>query len=172
MISGATVSTGTGQSDTTDANGAYSLGDVPVGNATVTVTAAGFTGDIQVVNVTEGVGSIANFTLDSVAVGSTVSVTDISYSTSGGKGGTKNLRVTIQLNDDQGAPVANASVSIDLYLNGNAWGSGTASTGSDRSVTFQARSAVAGFYTADVTNVSASGLTWVAGVADTGFNKP
>ncbi|MCH7903847.1 MAG: S8 family serine peptidase [Armatimonadetes bacterium] len=89
-----------------------------------------------------------------------VSVSAITYSTSGGRGGTKNLRVTIALLDNLGAVVAGATVTITLSNNdGGSW-VGTATTGSDGTVTFQLRNAPAATYTTVVDSVSASGLTW------------
>jgi hypothetical protein len=170
-IAGATVSTSTGDSTTTGASGDYAFSGVPTGDVTVTVSASGYSGESQVVSVTDGGTHIANFALDAVAVGSMVSVTDISYSTSGGKDGTKNLRVTIQLRNDQGAPVADASVSIELYRDGSIDGSGTGTTGADGSLTFQRRNAPSGFYTTVVTDVSAAGLTWDAATPPNGVDK-
>ena len=89
-----------------------------------------------------------------------VSVSAITYSTSGGRGGNKNLRVTISLEDNLGAVVAGATVTIALSNDlGGSW-VGTATTGSDGTVTFQLRNAVAAIYTTAVGNVSATGLTW------------
>jgi hypothetical protein len=82
------------------------------------------------------------------------------YSVSGGKNNTSNLTVTVALVNDFGGPVAGASVSITLYLNGASYGSATATTGADSTVSFVTRSAPAGTYMTQVTSVSATGLTW------------
>jgi subtilisin len=87
-------------------------------------------------------------------------VSKITYTTSGGRGGNKNLLIAIEVKDDFGALVAGASVSISLSRDGSPSGTGTASTGSDGTVTFQLRNAGAGCYTTDVTNITAAGLTF------------
>jgi subtilase family serine protease len=89
---------------------------------------------------------------------SIVSVVSIGYNTSGPNN--KNLLDTLTLKDDFGNLVAGASVSIALYLNNAYYGSGTASTLSDGTVTFTARNAPTGTYTTGVTGVTATGLTW------------
>lgn len=99
-------------------------------------------------------------------------VDNISYSTSGGKGGTKNLRVTVDVINDFGDPVAGASVSISLYRDGGLSGTGTASTGSSGSVTFQLRNAQSGCYTTDVTNVQSPGLNFDGTEPVNEFCKP
>jgi len=82
------------------------------------------------------------------------------YSMSGGKNNTANLTVRVALRNDFGDPVAGASVASTLYLNGAAYGSASATTGSDGTTTFVARNAPAGTYSTKVTSVSASGLSW------------
>ena len=89
---------------------------------------------------------------------SIVSVVSIGYTTSGPNN--KNLLDTLTLKDDFGNPAAGASVSIALYLNNAYYGSGTATTLSDGTVTFTARNAPTGSYTPRVTGVTATGLTW------------
>jgi Domain of unknown function (DUF1929)/Carboxypeptidase regulatory-like domain len=61
-LSGATVSSG-GISDTTQANGTYSLANVPAGAQTVTASLTGFQTGTQSVTVTAGGTSTANFVL-------------------------------------------------------------------------------------------------------------
>ncbi|MCH8977947.1 MAG: S8 family serine peptidase [Armatimonadetes bacterium] len=101
----------------------------------------------------------------------TVSVTSITYATSGGKGGTKNLRISIACQNNLGAAVGGAIVSINLTNDiGGSW-FGTATTGSDGTVTFQLRNAPAAFYTTVMTAVSAAGLTWDGVTPPNGFNK-
>lgn len=84
-----------------------------------------------------------------------MTVNSISYAISH-----SSLIVTLTVIDNFGNPVANASVSITLNLNGAAYGSGTASTGSNGQASFQARNAPSGTYTTTVNSVTASGLTW------------
>ena len=63
-IAGATVSTDTGQSDLTDTNGNYTLGDVPIGDRTVTASATGFLTQQEPTTVTDGGTSTVDFMLD------------------------------------------------------------------------------------------------------------
>jgi hypothetical protein len=170
-IANATVSTTTGQSDDTDANGIYSIADVPAGDVTLTASASGYESEASNVIVVDGQNTVANFTLTALPQGNTVSVASITYSTSGGRGGTKNLRITIALEDDNDVAVANASVTIELDLAGEFWGSGSATTGTDGTATFQARNAEPGHYSTEVTDVSAAGLTWDGITLDNGYDK-
>jgi len=94
----------------------------------------------------------------------TVSVNSIAYDTVGGKGGTKHLLIDVVLVDNLGAPVAGASVSIDLFLNEepdeSPYAVRTDTTGTDGTVTFKVANAPSGDYTTDVSIVTAAGLTW------------
>lgn len=91
----------------------------------------------------------------------TVSVTSIVHTLSGGGSGDKDLRVRVNVADDAGDPVAGASVDIRLSLDAPAttW-TGSASTGSDGSVTFRLRNAPSGCYSTEVTDLTAAGLDW------------
>ncbi len=62
-IPDATVSVNSGQSTTTDGNGDYTLGNVPVGNRTVTASTGGYVSQQQQVSVTEAATSTADFSL-------------------------------------------------------------------------------------------------------------
>lgn len=97
----------------------------------------------------------------------TVSVSSISYSTIGGG---KHLLITIALVDNLNSPVADASVSIDVSLNGTSYGSWTGTTGAEGTVTFKLTHAPSGTYTTTVTNVTAEGLTWDGITPDNGFS--
>jgi subtilisin len=100
-----------------------------------------------------------------IAVGSpseptTVSVSGFTYTTTGGRDGNKHLSVTVALVDDLGGPVAGASVSSLLeHDSGSSWPF-TGTTGSDGTVTFSLSNAPSGWYTTEVTDVTAGGLTW------------
>lgn len=104
-------------------------------------------------------------------IADTVEEIPVAYSLTGGKRSDKDLRVSLSLQDNLGAAVANASVSIALYLDGSSVGSATGSTADDGSVSFRMRNARVGCYTTDVTNVQAAGLNWDSGWADGGFCK-
>lgn len=86
----------------------------------------------------------------------TVSVASITYATEGGKNKDKHLLITVALVD----AVSGASVSIDLFRDGSFVGSGTATTGTNGTVTFTLKNAPSGCYTTTVTDVTAAGLTW------------
>ena len=86
-----------------------------------------------------------------------VSVASIIYDTEGGRNGDKHLLITVALLDDFDDPVADASVSIDLYLAGVFYASGAGTTGTDGTVTFRAKNAPSGCYDVEVTDVTAAG---------------
>lgn len=110
-------------------------------------------------------------TVGDVAEAVSVIVNSIDYNLTGGKNSDKDLRVTLNLQDDLGAAVANASVSITVYRDGNSAGSATGTTGADGNVSFRLRNARAGCYSTDVTNVQAAGLDWDGSWSDGGFCK-
>jgi subtilisin family serine protease len=90
----------------------------------------------------------------------TVSVSDFSYATTGGRDGKKHLSVTVALVDDLGAAVAGASVSILLeHDSGSSWPF-TGTTGSEGTVAFSLSNAPSGCYTTTVSDVTAGGLPW------------
>ncbi|MDO8612662.1 MAG: S8 family serine peptidase [Dehalococcoidia bacterium] len=170
-ISGATVSTDTGQSATTDASGNYTISGVPTGSRTVTASASGYASASQVVSVTDGGTATSNFSLTPATTGTTASVSSITYATSGGKNNDRHLKITIALVDNLGNPVAGASVSILLaHDSGSSW-TGTGTTGTDGKVTFTLNNAPAGCYTTTVTAVSAPPLTWDSVTPSNGFCK-
>jgi subtilisin len=101
----------------------------------------------------------------SITVGSpseptTASVSGFTYTTAGGRDGKKHLSVTVALVDDLGNPVAGASVSSLLeHDSGSSW-TFTGTTDSEGTVTFSLANAPSGWYTTEVTDVAAGGLTW------------
>ncbi|PKB83944.1 MAG: hypothetical protein BZY88_01145 [SAR202 cluster bacterium Io17-Chloro-G9] len=102
------------------------------------------------------------------AEATTVSVTSIDYATEGGKNKDKHLLITLTLVDDLGGQVAGASVSIDLYRDGSLVASGTGTAGT---ITFSYKNAAIGYYTTEVTDVTADGLTWDGVTPGNGFDK-
>ncbi len=86
----------------------------------------------------------------------TVGVAAIDYATSGGRGGTKNLRITITLDE----LIEGASVSISLTSTSSGSWTGTGTTGSSGSVTFSLRNAPSDCYNTAVTDVGADGFEW------------
>lgn len=122
--------------------------------------------------VTDSAGNTASDTI-TVTVGTPptatiASVESVTYSLAG----KRNLFVTVLVLDNLGDPVANASVSIDLYLDGSLLGSGTGTTVSEGTVSFKLSKAQSGCYTTIVTDVSAAGLTWEGSTPENQYCKP
>ncbi len=101
----------------------------------------------------------------------TVSVSSITYATSGGNDGKKHLQVTVALVDNLGNAVAGASVSITLTNNSGGTWNGTGTTGTNGTVTFTKNNAPSGTYTTTVTNVTAVVLTWDGVTPPNSFTK-
>ena len=137
--------------------------------ATPTVGAAGGVPTVMDSGGKSGNGAIS-ITVGTPPAEPTVGVDSIDYATSGGKGGTKNLRSSIALDE----PVEGASVSIrlDNTTTGGSW-TGTGTTGSSGSVTFTLKNAPSGCYATAVTEVVADGFEWDGDKtgADLGFCK-
>lgn len=176
-IEGAAVSIdGTNYSTTTDADGNYSFIDIPVGTYTVTAAADGYISQSKEATVNENETTVLNFALDAeteepAPEPGTVTVTSITYNTSGGRLGDRHLHVTVALEDDAGNPVADASVSIDLNLDESLYSSATGTTGSNGTVTFSFNNAPSGTYTTTVTDVTADGLEWDGVTPENSFEK-
>jgi subtilisin len=102
----------------------------------------------------------------------TVSVTSIAYSTSGGRTADKDLIITVSLQDDLTNPVSGASVSVTVKnTDRETQASGSGTTGSNGTVTFKWNNAPSGYYTTEVNSVTASGLTWDRGTPPNWFTK-
>ena len=101
----------------------------------------------------------------------TAIVNSITYTTEGGKNSDKHLNIHIAVIDDFGNPVANASVSIELYLNALLKAAGTGTTGSNGMVTFSYQNAPSGHYETKITGVTATGLTWDGATPPNGYDK-
>jgi hypothetical protein len=169
-ISGATVSTDSGQSATTDSNGAYSIANVPTGTRTVTATATGYASASQQATVNSGASTTVNFVLQ--AAGNQAIVKCVDYKTQGGKNSDKDLLITITIVDNSGAPVAGAQVDISVTLNGSPSGNGTgAITGTSGQATYTLRNAANGTYVTTVTAVAKAGLTFEGSTPANSFTK-
>ncbi|MHC4908173.1 MAG: M12 family metallo-peptidase [Planctomycetota bacterium] len=101
--------------------------------------------------------------------GSEAIVDCITYTTYGGPGGTRHLRVTVSIIDDGGSPVANANVQMTLTGN-NAYAFGGSTDGAGE-VVFTLNGAPDTCYSSDVTAVSAAGLTFNGVEPPNGFDK-
>ena len=100
-----------------------------------------------------------------------VTVDSITYITEGGRYGDKHLLITLNVVDDLSNPVSNASVSINSYLNGSLYASGTSTTDSDGKVIFKLNNAPSGCYKTVVTDITAEGLIWDGVTPDNSFCK-
>ncbi|MGH2450576.1 MAG: carboxypeptidase regulatory-like domain-containing protein, partial [Candidatus Limnocylindria bacterium] len=160
-ISGASVSTDTGQSTTTAADGTYTLTGVPTGSRTVMASASGYESQSKPAEVTDGGAAVVDFALTEATTSATVTVKSIDYVTYGGRLNDRHLDVTVSVVDGSGTAVSGASVSmrLDNTTTGQSWNA-TGTTDSDGRVTFSLKSAPDGCYTTTVTALSASGLTW------------
>lgn len=168
-IAGATVTVDTGESDTTDSSGNYSIPNVSVGTHAVTASATGFQSQTQNATVNANQTTTVNFALSPV-VGPTQAIVDcITYTTSGFRN--RNLKVTVKIVNDLGNPVSGASVSVIVTFPSGSTQSRTGTTNSSGEVTFQFNSAPNGCYRTDVTNVVASGLTFDGTEPPNGFQK-
>jgi hypothetical protein len=155
---------------------AWNFGDSSSGSgatASHSYTSGGtFTVTLTVTDNDGATGSVShNVTVSSPSTGTTVHVNAITYATSGGKTGDKNLSITLSLIDDKGALVSGASVSIQLYLGSLPLSSGAAQTGTNGTVTFTLHNAPSGTYHTEVTNVTAAGLTWDGTTPANSFTK-
>lgn len=170
-IGGATISIDSGQSTMSNGDGSYSISGVPTGNRTVSVAAAGYDPDSAPASVSTNTNTVVDFDLTATPGGSGVKAECITYNTTGGKGGNKNLQITVDVVDDFGNPVAGASVSISLSKDGSPAGTGTADTNTSGTVSFQLRNAGDGCYETVVDNIVAAGLSYNATYPMNGFSK-
>ena len=114
----------------------------------------------------------ANFSIGPASSEPTTAIVNsITYTTEGGKNSDKHLNIYIAVIDDFGNPVANASVSIELYLNALLKAAGTGTTGSNGMVTFSYQNAPSGHYETKITGVTATGLTWDGATPPNGYDK-
>ena len=81
-----------------------------------------------------------------------VDVDSVNYSTSGGKGGSKDLTVTITIVDEIG-PVSGAIVTVRLHHESGDFWDATGTTGSDGKVSFPLKNAPSGCYATTVTDI-------------------
>ncbi|MBL8851303.1 MAG: S8 family serine peptidase [Planctomycetaceae bacterium] len=89
-----------------------------------------------------------------------ITVDLIVYSMYGGKTNNKNLRVEVDIVDDAGLPVPNATVSVQIWRSGTLAYSGPAVTDSYGTATFTISGARSGTYVTNVTDVTATGYEW------------
>lgn len=100
-----------------------------------------------------------------------VLIESIIYATNGGKNNDRHLTVTVSLKDGEENPVAGASVSISLYLNGNQLSTGTDTTGLNGAVSFALNNAPSGTYTTVITGINAGELNWDGETPENSYTK-
>ncbi len=130
--------------------------------------ADGFESQTNTTTVYENQTTTVDFALNPVTTAGTISVVSITYSTIG-RG--KHLLITVALEDDFGYPVADASVSIDTYLDESFYATGTGTTGIDGILTYKLKNAPSGYYETTVISVAAEGLTWDGLTPDNEYKK-
>jgi subtilase family serine protease len=129
----------------------------PVGTNLVTITG------------TDATGSPTHSANATLVVRKTMTVSAITYSTSGPHGA--NVNITLTVVNNLGQPVPNASVSVTVDKNGSLYGSSAAATGSNGEVTFTLNNPPVATYTTLVTAVTASGLTWDGSYPQNSYTK-
>lgn len=90
----------------------------------------------------------------------TAHVPAISYDSRGGRGGTRDIYITVPVVDGDGAPVAGAAVGVIVWVNGLPWAYGEGTTDGSGEVTFEGRNTPSGTYFTEVVAVVAGGLVW------------
>jgi hypothetical protein len=103
--------------------------------------------------------------------GDTASVASVTYETAGGYRNDLDLYITVQVEDDLGNPVAGASFTSAIYLNGRIYRALSGRTDAGGSAVLRVTRAPAGSYRTRITALSASGLTWDGVTPQNGFTK-
>jgi subtilisin family serine protease len=93
-------------------------------------------------------------------VSNSVRAQSITYSLSGGLNGRRDLNITVQVVDGNGAPVANAIVSVIAYRNGGFYGAANGVSNAAGKAIFVAASAPAGCYQTLVAAILAGTRSW------------
>ena len=117
------------------------------------------------------ISGTATLTVTAPSEPTAVIVESISYSTEGGKNQDRHLCIVVALVDNLDNYVADASVSIEVYLEGSLYVSYTGTTGTDGTVTFKKNNAPSGTYTTTVTAVTAGELNWDGVTPEKSFTK-
>ena len=129
------------------------------GDILYTILTAPAEGDLDYSGLDANDVSVTNIDDDSPNEPTMVSVSSVLYSTQGG-GGSRDLVVTVSLENDFGTPVEGASVSIEVSSEPDFLESKTGTTDPGGSATFIFKLAPYGTYTTTVTDVLAAGLVW------------
>jgi len=117
-IMGASISADTGQNDTTDASGDYTLNDVPTGTRTVEVSASGYDPASDSTTVIDGATSTLNFVLTpSDPSSGSVQVRSITMSTVNQGRGNKSGHAEVVVEDSVGGSVVSGA-EVSGYFTG------------------------------------------------------
>ena len=170
-IAGANVQADSGQSDTTAADGSYTLTDVPAGTHDVTASATGFVSQTQSAAVTNGGTTTLNFSLVPVAAPGEAVVRCVTYNTNGGRTRDRHMSITLRIENDMGAALSGASVTYQVIRDGAALGTFTGSTNSSGELSASFNNSANACYTVAVTNVVAAGLAFNGTQPANGFAK-
>jgi len=125
--------------------------------------------NLVIITGTDTTGSPTHSVNATRAVGKTMTVSAITYSTFGPHG--DNVNITLTVVNNLGQAVPNVSVSVTVDENGSLYGSGAAETGSNGEVTFTLDNPPVATYTTSVTAVTASGLTWDGSYPQNSYTK-
>jgi hypothetical protein len=144
--------------------------------AVATIDSAGLAtgvsdGSTEITATLDSISDTAALTVTAPSEPPAVIVESISYSTEGGKNQDKHLCIVVALVDNLYNSVADASVSIDVYLEWSLCVSYTGTTGTDGTVTFKKNNAPSGTYTTTVTDVTAGELNWDGVTPENSFSK-
>ena len=94
----------------------------------------------------------------------------VSYNTAGGRFNDKHLIITVTLRDEAGNAVTGTAVGITVTLNGSLYGTGSGTTSSNGSVSWEIKNARSGTYATTVDTVA--GAAWDPNATDDpGFPK-
>jgi hypothetical protein len=151
FVESATPGTYTAALDITGLSGQHALN--------VQVASDGVTGD-----------DTAAFVIAAPPVPGTVHVSSIDYEMGTGRD-RRTLLITVTTVDGNGAPVANAAITVVIYLNGVATWLGQGGTDSTGQLTFGLPNAPAGTYYTEVWGVAAGALTWDDLTPPNGFTR-
>jgi hypothetical protein len=124
---------------------------------TVQVTSAGVTG-----------GDTSAFVIAAPPVPGTIRIPSITYAMGHGRD-KRTLLITIAAVDGTDAPVANAAITVVVYLNGQATWLGQSVTDASGHLTFGLPNAPSGEYYTEVWDVSAGALVWDTVTPENGF---
>ncbi len=160
---------GTERSGVTDDDGYYEISDAKEGTYDLTATKEGYQSKtVHGVQVEEDTS--VNFALEPIEEGQ-AGVDSIEYETTGGRNNDRHLRVILTVTDEEGEQIADASVSIEVFLDDDLYAADEDATQEDGTVTFQYNHAPSGTYTTRVTGVEHPDYEWDGGTPENVFEN-